>query len=166
MALDSDRHRRSIRLRDYDYAQAGAYFVTICAYGQECLFGEVAGGQMQQNYCGQIVFACWNTLPNHFANIELDAFVVMPNHFHGILVFVDCTDHADAADVDDTVGANNSRTTPCPLNQPDNANYSPSYLPHGTIPSSLGAIVQTFKATSTRKINQIRSTPGYHVWQR
>lgn len=79
-------HRRSIRLKGYDYAQAGAYFVTICARGRECLFGEVADGEMRLSAWGAIVARCWDDLPGHYATVELDAFAVMPNHVHGIIV--------------------------------------------------------------------------------
>ena len=79
-------HRRSIRLRGYDYAQAGAYFITICTQNRECLFGEVVDGEMRWNDAGRMVAAEWAALVNRFPNIELDAFVVMPNHVHGIIV--------------------------------------------------------------------------------
>jgi putative transposase len=77
-------HRRSIRLKGYDYSQAGAYFVTICAYNRACLFGEIADRQMMLNDAGRMVENVWNQLPIRFDPIELDEFVVMPNHIHGI----------------------------------------------------------------------------------
>ena len=79
-------HRRSIRLRGYDYAQAGAYFVTVCVQNRECLFGEVADGAVPLDRCGEIVARCWDELPSHYPTVELDAFVIMPNHVHGIIV--------------------------------------------------------------------------------
>jgi hypothetical protein len=85
----SRHHRRSIRLRGYDYSQAGAYFVTICAQGRECLFGEVVDGEMRLNALGEIVHWTWGDLPNHVARIVLDEFVVMPNHIHGIIMIGD-----------------------------------------------------------------------------
>lgn len=78
--------RKSPRLKDYDYAQAGAYFVTICTYGREYVFGEVVDGVMQLNAFGDIAQNCWDDLPQHYPHIELDLFVVMPNHVHGIVV--------------------------------------------------------------------------------
>jgi len=80
--------RRSLRLDGYDYAQAGAYFVTICTHQREFLFGDIIEGEMQLNGNGREVQALWNELPNRFAHLELDAFVVMPNHVHGIATFV------------------------------------------------------------------------------
>jgi REP element-mobilizing transposase RayT len=82
-------HRRSIRLKGYDYSQAGMYFITLCAHNREALFGEIVGGVMRLNDLGKIAAACWNNLPRSFPNLTLDQWVVMPNHFHGILVLDD-----------------------------------------------------------------------------
>jgi putative transposase len=79
-------HRRTIRLQGYDYSAPGAYFITICTHQRECLFGEIVDGEMRSNELGQMVNACWQRLPFHFPNLTLDAFVVMPNHVHGILI--------------------------------------------------------------------------------
>jgi putative transposase len=79
-------HRRSIRLPEYDYSQAGAYFVTICAWGREPLFGEICEGEMRLSAAGLIVESEWKRLAHQFANVYLDAFVVMPNHVHGIIM--------------------------------------------------------------------------------
>jgi REP element-mobilizing transposase RayT len=92
MTYDPEKHhRRSIRLKGYDYTQPGAYFITICTHGRECLFGEIIDGEMHLNEAGQIVVQTWQDLPNHVPNVQLDAFVVMPNHVHGIIII---TDHA------------------------------------------------------------------------
>src|SRR5258708_3870279 len=80
-------HRRSIRLPGYDYSQAGAYYVTIVTQGRECLFGDVANGEMQLNATGKIVRWEWERLAQRFKFVELGAFVVMPNHIHGIIIF-------------------------------------------------------------------------------
>jgi REP element-mobilizing transposase RayT len=79
-------HRRSIRLKDYDYRQNGAYFVTICSHARLCLFGAVVNGEMAVNDWGSIIQACWDEIPAHYPMVELDVFVVMPNHVHGIVV--------------------------------------------------------------------------------
>ena len=79
-------HRRSIRLEDYDYSQEGAYFVTICTHERVEVFGEIRNNDLHINERGEIVQAMWNTLPRRFLGIELDHFVVMPNHIHGIIV--------------------------------------------------------------------------------
>src|SRR5919202_65577 len=78
-------HRRSIRLRGYDYSLAGAYFITICTQDKVPFFGDVADEQLQLNDAGLMVQTSWERLPYRFPYIELDAGVVMPNHFHAIL---------------------------------------------------------------------------------
>jgi len=87
MPFDPQRHhRRSVRLSGYDYAQAGAYFVTICVQGRECVFGLIANGAMDLNCYGYMVASMWDALPDHYPTVELDVSVVMPNHFHGIIL--------------------------------------------------------------------------------
>ena len=78
--------RRSIRLRDYDYTTGGAYFITMCTRNRECLFGSVIDGNVLLNELGEIAASCWNAITEHFPDVEVDRFVVMPNHIHGILV--------------------------------------------------------------------------------
>ena len=91
---DPDVHRRrSVRLRGYDYSQAGAYFVTIVTQDRVCLFGDVVGDTMQLNGAGRMARAAWEGLPRRFPGVGLDTFVVMPNHVHGIIV------------IDESVGA-------------------------------------------------------------
>lgn len=81
-------HRRSIRLRGYDYARPGAYFVTVCTHAKGHLFGDVEEGQMKPNAFAETVRLSWTDLPRHYPNIRLDSFVVMPNHVHGIIEMV------------------------------------------------------------------------------
>jgi putative transposase len=83
------RRRKPLRLRGYDYAQAGAYFVTICTQHRTCLFGEVVDGAMRLNGAGQLAATVWNSMLDRFPDIELDMFVIMPNHLHGIIVLSD-----------------------------------------------------------------------------
>jgi putative transposase len=82
-------HRRSIRLKGYDYAQAGAYFVTMVTRQRECLFGEVTGGEMRLNKLGEVVSGKWQWLETQYPYVELGGWVVMPNHLHGILIIHD-----------------------------------------------------------------------------
>jgi REP element-mobilizing transposase RayT len=154
-------HRRSIRLRGYDYTQPGAYFVTIVTRNRECLFGDVVGENMALNEYGRIVHACWKTIPDHFPNVTLDAFVVMPNHVHGIIVidFLGAT-HAIAI-----VGARHA--SPLQITQrhafpPPDATSTPC----GPKRRSIGAIVGSFKSAVTKRINEMRGTPGVTIWQR
>lgn len=81
--------RKSIRLKDYDYSSPGGYFVTICTFEKGYVLGEVRDGEMRLNNIGVITKRCWEEIPNHFPNIGLDAFVVMPNHVHGIIIIND-----------------------------------------------------------------------------
>lgn len=134
--------RRSIRLAGYDYAQAGAYFVTICTQDRACLFGDVVNGNMRLNVLGQIVDQCWRGIPAHGEHAVLDAFVVMPNHIHGIIAIV-------------PVGATHaSPALSTPINPP------------GPKPKSIAAIIGSFKSAATRRINEVRQTLGMSVWQR
>lgn len=90
MPYDPERHhRRSIRLNGYDYRRPGAYFVTLCVHDRACVFGEVVDGVMRHSPVGHIAHACWMAIPDHHANVVLDAFVVMPNHVHGIIVITE-----------------------------------------------------------------------------
>ncbi len=133
-------HRRSIRLKSYDYSQTGAYFVTVCTLDRECVFGEIADGQMRLNPLGEIVQACWRSLPQHFSHLELDVIVIMPNHVHGIIVL-------------NGVGAQHA----APLHRHPHTNVPPG---------SLGAIVRSFKSAASKQINELRTPPGTPLWQR
>ena len=89
MRFDPERHhRRSIRLKGYDYHQAGAYFVTICTQDRAFLFGQVVHGEMRLNEAGKMVYDVWNDLPAFYPGVQTDAFIVMPNHIHGIIILV------------------------------------------------------------------------------
>ena len=81
-----EHHRRSIRLKGYDYSLTGAYFVTICVQDGQCFLGEITKEEMVLNPPGAMVQERWLALQQRFPNIELDAMVIMPNHIHGILV--------------------------------------------------------------------------------
>lgn len=152
-------HRRSIRLKGYDYTQAGAYFVTICTHNRECLFGDVEDGKMILNTFGKIVDHQWRQISRFFPNTALDEFVAMPNHFHGIVMIT----------ADDTiVGAKHPRArNVMVINDRDGGCFAPTAeRPHGTIQGSLAAIIQNFISVTTRKINRIRKTPDQKLWQR
>jgi len=83
--LNPESRRRSLRLADYDYAQTGAYFVTVCTNGRKCLFGKVINGEMGVNDSGGMVESVWSDIPKHYSEVNVDAFVAMPNHVHGII---------------------------------------------------------------------------------
>ncbi len=81
--------RKSIRLKGYDYSQAGLYFITICVKNRKCLFGKIINTQMILNDAGEMIKKQWEALPERFKNIRLDEYILMPNHFHAILEIVD-----------------------------------------------------------------------------
>ncbi len=136
-------NRRSIRLRDYDYSQAGAYFVTICTHRRACLFGDVVDDDVELNALGRIVMTTWESLPGRYPQITLDAFVIMPNHVHGIIMI---------EDGERPVGAIHE----LPLR---NTRYRRRTM-------TLPLVVGYFKMNASKQINRTRLTPGAPVWQR
>jgi REP element-mobilizing transposase RayT len=155
VSYDPEKHHRcSIRLKDYDYSQAGAYFMTVCAWNKECIFGEIKDGEILFNEYGKSVMKCWDAIPSHFINAECDEFVVMPNHIHGIITI-------------SNVGA--QFIAPSCINRQTshrfkiNQNNKKGVMNHAP---TLGGIVRSFKARCTYMINQIRNTSGIPVWQR
>ena len=152
MTYNPTIHRRkSIRLQGYDYSQAGAYFITVCTHNRVPLFGEIVDGVMVLNTAGQIVEKCWYAIPEHFPQVTLDEFVVMPNHVHGII----------------TVGANNhlpQHYLPLPSDEtPIQSNEPPRPLQHGTS-RTIGSMVRGFKIGVTRWFRA--NTDIHAVWQR
>ncbi|HXF47866.1 MAG TPA: transposase [Verrucomicrobiae bacterium] len=138
--------RRSIRLRGYDYSREGGYFITICTGNRESLFGEIIDGQMRLNDLGLIVQKVWDELPEHYPSIELDKFVIMPNHIHGIIILVGA-------------GLKPALSTP-------RAGLKPAPTGENSKKRSLAEIVRAFKTFSARRINEFRRMPGLPIWQR
>lgn len=152
MALDN-KHRRSIRLREFDYTQPGAYFITICSEGKLATFGHISEGIVTLTRAGQIVQRCWLALPRLFPFVELDEYVVMPNHMHGNLFIVEGPTGAPSAKPDSALTAYSK-----------NAPFIRT--PHGTSSGSICAVIQNFKSVSTRRVNRLNGTPGVPLWQR
>jgi len=152
-------HRRSIRLKGYDYSSEGAYYVTIMTQGRESLFGEIVDGEMRINEYGEIVQKWWNEIPIHFPNVQLGAFVMMPNHIHGI-IFITTERRGEVVS---------------PLEDPNN-NIQDAYvdetfnLGRETLPlrkRTLGQIVAYFKYQSTKGMNRIETEKAItKFWQR
>ena len=136
---DPKKHRRSIRLRHYDYSRAGAYFITVCTDGRELLFGEVIDDEVNLNASGRIAAEEWSKSAQVRTEIALDTWVVMPNHIHGIVI------------VGPPVGATHA---------------SPLQRPSGPSKRSIGAIGGSYKSAVSKRINTMRGTPGAAVWQR
>lgn len=139
-------HRHSIRLKDYDYAQSGAYFVTICTHNRECLLGEIVAGDMRVNDIGHIVSNSWQWLAQQHPDVGLDTWVVMPNHLHGIVVMGLGTDGVGGAD-GRTGGSRTAPTEP-------------------TQRKPFGRLIGAFKTVSTKSINRLRGTSAGPFWQR
>lgn len=153
MNYDSQKHhRKSIRLKDYDYAQEGWYFITIIVQNRECLFGKINNGKVELNQIGSIIQYHWKKIVQHFPHIELDEYIVMPNHIHGIVHIVRVM-HSE----------HNNKKVYKELDM--NASPLQSW-PAGTKPGSLSAIMQNYKAVTSRKINRIRKIQGMRLWQR
>ncbi len=146
------QRRRSLRLPGFDYAQRGAYFVTVVAHDRACLFGDVVDGAMCLNEAGRVVESCWAAIPDHFPHVELDAFVVMPNHVHGIVLIVGDV----SADVGTRDRAKDGAKDFSPLPGRASTFRSPS--------KTLGSIVRGFKIGVTK---WMRANTGVRdVWQR
>jgi len=147
--------RRSLRLPEYDYSGPGAYFLTLCLQDRECLFGDVVNADMYLNRLGRIAWEEWVRSAELRPGIALDVFVVMPNHLHGIVLFNPTPD--DKAKVagypDPVVGAHSCAPLQC---------HAPLQRPR----RSLGSFVAGFKSTVTKRVNQVRGTPGRPLWQR
>jgi putative transposase len=135
--------RRSLRLKNYDYSFAGAYFITICTRNHLCLFGEIHQDKMELSEYGEIVRDEWIKSAEIRHEIELDEYVVMPNHFHAIAWIIHVGDRQMG-----TGDRPVARTAKGPMSQ------------------SIGALMAGFKASVTRRVNGIRQTPGLSVWQR
>ena len=124
-------HRRSIRLRDFDYGSPRAYFVTICTWKREYTLGEVADRKVVLSAAGRIVFDTWLELPKRFPTVSLDSFEVMPNHLHGVL---------ELRSRRKNQGVMNHAPT-----------ESPRVVGAQFIAPKLGDIMRTFKALVTRR---------------
>jgi REP element-mobilizing transposase RayT len=165
-------HRRSIRLKGYDYSQEGLYFITICVQEHKCVFGHIAAGEMILSNYGQVAKDCWQAIPQHYPHVVLHEFVIMPNHLHGIIEItqgvgaelkIGDSQYFPPCNDDKNNRTNNNRVEnirPLRAEIADNRveNIPPPPRPNcesGTI----GAIVRGFKIGVTKQI-------GYSVWQR
>lgn len=156
-------NRHSIRLPGYDYTEPGAYFLTILTHKKENLFGRVIKGVVQLSPIGEIVQEQWEKLPSHFSNVLLDAYVIMPNHIHGILVITERTARKDKA-FEKHSNPNVFRSNAMPIPSRAGSNALPSKV--GSQPGSVPAMVQNFKSITSRMINKHRNTPGATIWHR
>ena len=141
-------HRRSIRLKDYDYSQPGAYFVTMVTWHRECLFGEIINREIKLSRYGEIVQKWWQEIPIHFRNVETGAFAIMPDHVHGIILIGERKDTVSVSK--DMIYAPTHGVETTPRQMP-----------------TLGQIVAYFKYQSTKEMNLVANTGTVtKFWQR
>lgn len=164
-------HRRSIRLRGYDYSQAGLYFITICVHDRACLFGEITNGKMALNDVGIIADNFWLEIPGHFPHAELHEYIVMPNHVHGIIEIIknqhgmpdvgprhDAGPHHGVALPDNndiTVGTSHGMSG---MSQPPNINQFGK-----PVPGSVSVIINQYKSSVKRWCN--KNGHPFFQWQ-
>ena len=157
-------HRRSIRLKGYDYSRSGLYFITLCVVDRICVFGNIVDGKMQLNDIGRLVEEEWlNTVDVRNGDVRLHNYIVMPNHFHAIIEICECMDECDSSQI--LNGCNMGECecrgesySPQILNT-DNVGECDSPLRMKSPSKTVGAIVRGFKGAVSRQL-------GYSVWQR
>lgn len=143
MPYDPQRHhRRTLRLPNTTYVARGSYYVTICTQRRGLIFGTVRRGALRYNPIGRIVYATWLSLPEHYPHVRLDAFVVMPDHVHGILTL-------DGTHIEADQGVEGGSEGVAPRLRP----------------GSLPVVIRAFKSAATREVNVLRNTPGASLWQ-
>jgi len=147
MSNPVQRYRHTNRLKGYDYTLAEAYFVTIVTYQHLCLFGEIINGEVKLNPHGKIAFEQWKRLEKRFPLSDFSAFVIMPNHLHGIIYL--------------SKGAGEGTQK-----NHDQISHLRPYIKLHVIPGSLGAIVRAYKASVSFRINLIRGLIDPPIWQR
>ncbi|MCF6153948.1 MAG: transposase [Candidatus Brocadia sp.] len=162
-------HRRSLRLKEYDYSRNGAYFITVRSYDKKCIFGNILIESVELTRLGKIVNDFWYEIPNHFKNVQLDTFIVMPNHIHGIIIINDdCMDAVSTSP--SNMNVNNGRGGVSPRPQSEYTLPIHEINGRGKTPlkwkRTLSQIIGYYKYQTTKIINQLNKTPGNHVWQR
>ncbi len=125
-----------------DYSQPGAYFVTICAFQKQNLFGTVENGRVYLSPIGEIARACWVNIPNHFSGVNVSTFVVMPNHMHGILAIVERARRA------------------VPLRNEERLEAF-----RGPVPGSVPTIVRSYESSVTKLVRDRVGNRMMQVWQ-
>ncbi|MFZ1693083.1 MAG: hypothetical protein WAT74_07815, partial [Flavobacteriales bacterium] len=156
--------------RGYDYAAEGAYFVTINTHDRSHLFGNIVadanGARINLSAHGQIVQDCWDFIPDHFPNVHLDTFQIMPDHIHAIVVILNGNGDPTDPIIDRPSSSMALRFVPgAGAGRGSASTLRGERRPNGVAPRSLGAIVGSFKSAVTKRINLLRGTPGALVWQ-
>lgn len=146
--------RKPLRLSAYNYSQPGPYFVTMCIHHKQCLLGAILSDRVQLTAAGRIVHSCWMGLPKRFAGLLLDEFVVMPNHFHGILAITRISTSALRPPVGEG------------LAPPVGVSNAPAQAECKNITYTLPDVIGAFKSISTIEVNRLLRRRGLSLWQR
>ncbi|MFT6106240.1 MAG: REP element-mobilizing transposase RayT [Rickettsiales bacterium] len=166
MKYDPKVHRRrSIRLKNYDYSQSGAYFITICCKDKKCLFGKIIDGKMILNKFGNVAYDEWIRTAELRKNIVLDEFVIMPNHIHGIIIIrtpaITNNESFAVQTNNESVGANCIRPNVTTKNNINVTKNGKCNHPQKGTSQTIGAIIRGYKSTITKRINFSKS-----IWQK
>lgn len=164
-------HRKSIRLKGWDYSRPGAYFVTLCVQNRECFFGKINSGRMIKNAAGKMVEKWYLELANKFTNIKIDEYVVMPNHFHSIIIIV--PPHTVSPTLPRTAGADTCVCT-CTMKSLESQHMGEhTGSPRRKIQNNnnVSSIMQWFKTMTTNEYIRNVKTNGWpsfagKLWQR
>jgi REP element-mobilizing transposase RayT len=141
------KDRKTTRLKEYDYSQAGAYFVTICTRDRKCFLGRIVNGKMHLYTVGDTVNASCKAIPQHFRNVTLDACIIMPNHVHGIIM------------INEIVGTDYNLSLQLkPQKEPAQNRYQQ------VVPKSLSYIIATFKSAVSRQVGKTETKRDF-AWQ-
>ena len=180
-------HRRSIRLKGYDYSQAGLYFITLCCQDRECYFGQIENGEMMLNAAGRIAHQEWLNTANIRDNIALHDFILMPNHFHAIIeiLFQKQKGEKEGApsgiDSDESLSGIDSGESLSEIDSGESLSGSSTgelqFAPTFRSPSqTIGAIIRGYKGATTKKIKELyrsgsntgelQFAPAGSIWQR
>ncbi len=147
------RNRKTIRLKGYDYCQPGAYFVTIISWRRECIFAVVEGCENRLNSIGKVIESELHKISHHFRNAQVEAFVIMPNHIHAIIVIDESEEKMAHPPGAVSIG-----------DLPENDNRKNRM--NGPAPNSLGAIIGQLKSRSTKRIWKLPGMEQRPIWQR
>ena len=164
MNNSSQPQRKSIRLKEYNYSFPGWYYVTICTFNRTKLFGKVINGKMMLNDSGKIVEEEWLKTIQIRSNVDLDYYVIMPNHFHGIIINEQSNEYVGVTQWTAITGRGE-------LNSPTNENmgriqYAPTNNKFKSPSQTLGAIVRGFKSSVTKRVREIPGNKSLKIWQR
>jgi len=171
MPLFQDKFRvETTRLKHWDYAQNGYYFVTVCTKNQECIFGEIIEGSMVLSEIGKIVKAEWLKSFEIRQELFCDEYCIMPNHIHAIVIIEN--DDVDDAIINKPYNSTSDCVSTSPVETHGRASLQqhalralpPKYIPKRS-PKSVSSFIAGFKSSATKRINEFRQTPQEPVWQ-